>query len=469
MKLNQLIDFIEQKLSRPLSPVERFVFMQSWDGRTYQDIARASGYDSVYVKQVGSQLWQVLSEKVGQKVTKKNLHIVFDTVESSVSTVSRTTGVEFAPLISASVQMPSGPLPFNSPLYIERPPIEALVTAEIEQPGSAICIRGPHKIGKSSLVNRLLHRARHLEYATVTIDFQEADSSCLSSLDRLLRWFCANVSRQLDLPNRLNDYWDSDIGSKMSCKIYFEHHLLPQLEAPLVLVLHDSQRLFEYPELAPDFLSMLRSWHEQARSQRIWQQLRLVVVYNTEIYASPHIEGLPFNLGLLVDLPPLHLDGVRQLAECHGLVWGRGAARDVKVQNLMSVVGGNPYLLNLAFSYLRQGELSLDELLQRAPTQGGIYGNYLRERLLKLRSNPKLAQAVQTVVEADNGVELEALTAHKLESMGFIQLDGNQARPSSQMLRLYLREQLSREDTGEANEEMFSHDGRQHSATWESE
>ena len=59
-----------------------------------------------------------------------------------------------------------------------------------------------------------------------------------------------------------------------------------------------------------------------------------------------------------------------------------------------------------------------------------------------LRDEPQLASALQQVVTADESVRLEAIAAYKLESMGLIQLDGNQAKLSCQLYRLYFLEQL---------------------------
>ena len=51
---------------------------------------------------------------------------------------------------------PDGPVPLDSPFYIERPPIEELAYREIVYPGCLIRIRGPKEMGKSSLMLRLL-------------------------------------------------------------------------------------------------------------------------------------------------------------------------------------------------------------------------------------------------------------------------------------------------------------------------
>ncbi len=55
-----------------LSKVQEIVFRQSWEGKSYQEIASDSGYKVGYITHVGSKLWQLLSKTFGKKVTKRN-------------------------------------------------------------------------------------------------------------------------------------------------------------------------------------------------------------------------------------------------------------------------------------------------------------------------------------------------------------------------------------------------------------
>ena len=55
-----------------LNDIQELVFRQSWEGRTYSEIAESSSYDANYIKDVGSKLWQVLSRALGKNVTKSN-------------------------------------------------------------------------------------------------------------------------------------------------------------------------------------------------------------------------------------------------------------------------------------------------------------------------------------------------------------------------------------------------------------
>jgi len=59
-----------------LSKLQRTVFCQAWEEQSYLEIARRFGYELGYVKQTGSQLWQLLSDAFQEKVTKHNLQVV---------------------------------------------------------------------------------------------------------------------------------------------------------------------------------------------------------------------------------------------------------------------------------------------------------------------------------------------------------------------------------------------------------
>ena len=342
-----------------------------------------------------------------------------------------------------SLEFPNDPLPLNSAFYIERPPIEELAYSEISKAGSFIRIKAPKKMGKSSLMIRLIDRATNLGYRTATLDFQQADETIFSSLYKFLRWLCANVSRHLKLEPMLDEYWDEDIGSKVSSTLYFQGYLLGQINETLVLVLNEVNRVFEYPEIARDFLSLLRSWHEEAKQTEIWQKLRLVVIHSTEVYVSLNINQSPFNIGLSLQLPEFTFEQVQELAARYGLDWKNG--KDAK--QLMAIVGGHPYLINLALYHLvNQGKIgvkgvNIAEFLAETATLEGIYQQHLLSQLNIVRDNPELGEVLKEII-AGSREPLEAIAAYKLESMGIIKLKGSEAKISCELYRQYFQEQL---------------------------
>jgi hypothetical protein len=427
--------------------IERFVLYQSWLGKTYGEMAKGSSYGSDYLKEIGSQLWQYLSKALGQRITKKNLRLVFEKYQQGRIYPQELAEESRLEVVSASkIDFPNGPIPLNSPFYIFRPPLERLTFNEIMNPGCLLRIKAPSKMGKSSLLNRIIAHAKQQGYHTVYLDFQEADETLFTSLDKFLRWFCINISRQLKLLPSLDDFWDIEIGCKVSCKIYFEAYLLQYLDnRPIVLALNEISRIFEHSNIAHDFLSMLRLWHEQAKQDSTWEKLRMIVVHTTEIYVPLKLNQSPFNVGVTISLPPFTLEQVRKLAEQYGIDWDANSAAAKYLVRLQTMIGGHPYLVNLAFYHLRQEKITLEELLDTAATPAGIFSQHLRELLTVLQKEPQLMSAMQQVVTIDERVELDAITAYKLESMGLIKLEGNQARISCELYRLYFHQQLGKQ------------------------
>jgi len=77
MTADEALAIVETLLDyKSLNHVQEIVFRQSWEGRSYQQISRTSGYDYSYLKDTGSKLWKQLGKAFGEKVTKDNLKSV---------------------------------------------------------------------------------------------------------------------------------------------------------------------------------------------------------------------------------------------------------------------------------------------------------------------------------------------------------------------------------------------------------
>ncbi|MDZ8109863.1 MAG: AAA-like domain-containing protein [Nostoc sp. DedQUE12a] len=454
--MEELLDAVERILeNRPLDSIQWFVLYQSWLGKTYDEMAQGTGYGRNYIKQIGSQLWQDLSEAAGERITKKNLHLVLSKYLQGISKQQnqpqeqqfnkkfRFTSLHPNLFSAGKMEFPSGPLPAGSTLYINRPPLEELICSELIQPGCLIRIKAPKKMGKSSLLNQMIAYAKEQGYQIIYLDFQEADEEVFASLDKFLRWFCIYATRQLNLFPCLDDFWDTDMGSKVSCKIYFEAYLLQYIASnPVILALNEVQRVFEHPNIAQDFLPMLRFWHEQAKQDQTWQKLRMVVVHTTEIYVPLKLNQSPFNVGITITLPPFTLSQVQDLALRYGLEWAADSQGIKRLESLQAMVGGHPYLISLALYHLSGEKMTLEMLLETASTPMGIYTQHLRELLNLLQKEPELMSAMQQVMASNEKVELDAIAAYKLESMGLVQLNGNQACVMCELYRLYFSQQL---------------------------
>ncbi|GAA6615744.1 AAA-like domain-containing protein [Scytonema sp. NUACC26] len=349
------------------------------------------------------------------------------------------------PLPTSDLEYPEGEVPLDSPFYVERPPIEQRCYEEIKKPGSLIRIKAPHHMGKSSLLARILQQAQNQENKTVAVDFQLVEEEFFSDLNKFLHWFCDTVTEAVAGNNRellekllqqLDEHWKSGqrFGYMKTCKNYFERYLFPEINQPLILGLETVDRLFEYPKIYKDFFGLLRAVHEEAKRRDIWKQLRLVLVYSTEVYAygPVDINQSPFNVGLALELPEFTYKQVKDLAQCHQLNWS-----DLEVEKLMGLVQGHPFLVRLALYKIARQEINLAEFLQTAATVQGVYSKHLQHLEDILQQQPDLWAAMQEVASSNSPVNLPTAIRFKLHSMGLIKLQGNEVISRCEIYRQY--------------------------------
>jgi len=350
-----------------------------------------------------------------------------------------TLPTETKPLPVAPPELPEGQVAVASPFYIERPPIEERCYETITQPGALIRIKAPRQMGKTSLMARILHHAEQQGSRTVALSFQLANQRVFANSDKFLQWFCAIVGLELGLPDQLAKYWEmAEIaGSNISCRAYFEQYLLPQLDRPLTIGLDEVDCVFPYQEIADDFFGLLRALHEEAKRRDIWKKFRLIVVHSTEVYVPLDMNKSPFNVGLPIELPEFTSQQVQDLARRHSLDWNGGS-----VEKLMALVGGHPYLLRLAMYAIARQDVTLDSVLQEAPTEAGLYSDHLRRHLWNLEKHPELMEAMREVALASSPVRLPTVGAFKLNSMGLVRLCGNEVTPRCYLYEQYFRERL---------------------------
>lgn len=448
-KLTPLIDTINKTLFESqghiLNNAEITILKGIWKSQIYSQIAKENSYSSDYLANVvAPELYKRLSELFGQRVTKKNCQVLIENyVENQISlemtedTTTLPSGVfcGLAPTITddTSPRYPNGSIPLGSHFYVERFKTEEELYKEIHKPGALIRIKASNEMGKTSLLIRLLDHASRQSYRAVCLNLEQIEQSILGDLDQFLRWLCANISYRLNLEPKLDEYWDKDVGSKVSCTLYFRNYILQQIDSPLVLALDDLQHVFEYDSVAKDFLPLLRSWYEEAKRLPIWQKLRLVVSHSTEIYIPLEINQSPFNVGLPIKLESFDLNQVLQLAQCYKLEW----MNETKANQLMSKIGGHPILMNIAFYHLNRQEISLEQLLNSSFDSVEIYASHLQRHWITLQQHPELLSAINTIMNSNQPVKLEPIAAYKLSSLGLIELSGNEAIPSCELYRQY--------------------------------
>jgi transcriptional regulator with XRE-family HTH domain len=396
-----------------LATVSNFLTGKPVDYTTFEELCRRLALDWKEISVLNSE---VSSQAIDEKLEPSEL---FDSDHNPLSLY------------------PNGAVPLGSRFYLERAPLETKVDQEIRKPGALVRIKAPKEMGKTSLLLRSLDSARRLGYRTVSLNLEQVDQAILSDLNQFLRWLCANAARQLQLKPRLDEYWDEDLGSKISCTSYFQDYLLESIPTPLVLALDEVNQIFEHASVAKDFLPLLRSWYEEAKTLPIWQKLRLIIVHSTEIYVPLNLNQSPFNVGLPIQLIPFTPDEVQQLAQCYELGW----KDKEEVNQLMDMVGGHPALIHTALYHLSRGEVTLAQLLETAPTVIGIYTHHLQRHWVTLQAQPELANALHAVMSATEPIRLDRILAYKLNRLGLIEQSGNMAIPSCELYRQFFKNQ----------------------------
>lgn len=427
MPIDDVVVAAEHCLKRSLEPIEKLILQASWEGQPYNLIAETSGYASVYVREVGARLWQALSDGLGTKVTKKTLSLVMEIAHQNKS---------------PALDYPSGPLPTGSPLYVERLGLAQQAQAALVQPGSLIRIQGPSRMGKTSFLFRLLEQGRGLGYHIVNVQLRHAPRKSFASLEAFLQWFCFAIQTELGLKEIKSPAKAFQtlvfLGGKLQASLFLQQQILAHLNRPMVLALRNLDLLGEHPPLKTELLALLRSWHDDARSLTSWNKLRLALTYTNDFVLSTDSGNSPLTSGVEIRLEHFSAAESAQLAQRYGL---SGQALEA-VPPLFELLGGHPYLLAIAFYHLKHEAQTLGNLLETANSPSGIYGNHLRSYWGLLQGQPSLAKALRQIVLAKEPIQVDPLSAHRLQSMGLVKFQGHQVLPSCALYRQYFALQL---------------------------
>ena len=159
MGIDTAIEYADQLLyertGRHLSDLQSCIIQQSWQGRTYGQVAATAGYSEGHIKDVASQLWRLLSEALGERITKGNLRSrLIDRVKRTLKKASPLH--QTVPLVIAEPtdSLPLAPAPVG---FLGRE--QAIQTLQtLYATHSVVVIQGEGGIGKTTLAQQYCQR-----------------------------------------------------------------------------------------------------------------------------------------------------------------------------------------------------------------------------------------------------------------------------------------------------------------------
>ncbi|CAA6803387.1 MAG: TIR protein [uncultured Sulfurovum sp.] len=373
--------------------------------------------------------------------TEKIVEIVSNTIadekaleKSTETLVLQDTDVPVpnAPLI---LEQPTGTVPLDSQNYIERKD-DAKCYANLCDKYSLIRIKAPRQYGKTSLLARLIVKANEQNYSVVSFNFQEFDISLLSDLEELLEYIYETIADELDIEVKINKKILKKL-TPMTKATKFMQKLLSQLDKPLVLAIDEADRLFEYADVSDSFFGLIRAWHEKAKQDVNWENLKILLSHSTEpLLGITSINQSPFhNVGLGIELQAFNKDEVKELAERHSLVLS-----DYELNEFMSFIGGHPFLSRKVLFTMVDEKQSFSQIVSNAYKEGSIFSDHMRRYLWILKENKKLVELLQSILNGESCNE--DASCYILEATGLIKNVLNKPIFSCELYREFFSKNL---------------------------
>jgi hypothetical protein len=344
-----------------------------------------------------------------------------------------------SPLPSAqpsTLEMPEGTMSVDCTLYVERPS-DSIALDTIKQQGVTITIKGPRQMGKSSLLIRTIDAARRAGKRVAFLDFQLVDRAALSDADVFFRQFCAWLSDELELADRVDEFWNANmrLSNLQRSTRYVSRYLMSELGGPLLLAMDEVDSIFD-ADFRSDFFGMLRSWHNNRATGPGWKNLDLALVTSTEPYQLiQNLTQSPFNVGQVINLDDFSREQVSDLNRRHGSPLG--AAEEDKLMQLLS---GHPYLVRRALYLVASRRVTAADLFSNSTADRGPFGDHLRYHLFRMHDKKELVQGLLQIIHhktcQDEGVFF------RLRGAGLIRGERHSAIPRCQLYADYFKDHL---------------------------
>ena len=190
MNLKEVLKMADEmvfaKTGQHLDNLQEAILRGTMQGETYTQIAKEKHCDESYVRDVGSKLWQILSEELGQKVKKSNFRAAIERLQVSlfsnvVQDHVRARNINFCAEARHPPNIPNShppnqetanpqqtktshqdlsEMPELGDFYDRTPQLQTLTTSILQQNSRLIALTGISGIGKTSLAVKLVHQIK---------------------------------------------------------------------------------------------------------------------------------------------------------------------------------------------------------------------------------------------------------------------------------------------------------------------
>jgi hypothetical protein len=317
----------------------------------------------------------------------------------------------------------------DDPFYINRP-ADRLVADRAELTGETLVIKAPRQMGKTSLLNRYLHKCDGADKRWALVDFQCFTNDELENYSIFLGQLASALARSLGI----DEGCVPEFASQQQFNFFVEDHLIRSAGDPIVLAFDEVDRVLgrAYQQ---DFFSMLRVWHNsRSRPRSRWEDVDLVLVIATEPYLLINRgDQSPFNVTPAIELGPFPLSALEELNVRYG-----GILNSAEIERVFELLGGHPYLTQLAFYRLHASTgMAFDQLMEHAVAPDGPFGEHLRRLLLLLQEQSGLMAALRQVIA--KGTVSSEDHYHRLHGAGLVLRKKERVVPSNLLYARFFR------------------------------
>lgn len=322
-------------------------------------------------------------------------------------------------------------------IYVERG-ADRLLEKAYQNETSPIIVKGARYTGKSALLFQGFQKMQQAGVQTLYTTFDSFEEEDLVSLNALYLRLAYEIAAELGLDVDPASQWAPVMLGHRNLERFLASHVFPVLRGRLVWGIDSIERLIPH-EFCAQFFSDLRTWHNK-RTHRLsggWDHLTLVILCTQEPHwYAKNPEKSPFNMGEKIELE----DFTQPEAETLNHHYGNPLTSPDEIQRLWELLSGHPALWNRALQAIAGEKTSLDEILERACSAEGVFGDHLSRWKRWLRNETGLHPTLQLALD---GASCEERDFYRLRGAGL--LLGSPQRPRFRC-PLYLRciEEMSR-------------------------